>query len=122
MPFLSALAALLGFQLAGELISHVTGLPVPGPVVGLVLLAATLIISTRLRGGHPRFADLAADGILGSLGLLFVPAGVGVVQQLSVLGSYWPAITLVLVGSTIITMLVTVGVFIAVSRLTEPKP
>jgi holin-like protein len=37
---IQALTALLGFQLAGELIVCLTGIPVPGPVLGMVLLAA----------------------------------------------------------------------------------
>ena len=119
MPLLRALAALLVFQLFGELTSRITGLPVPGPVMGLVLLTAWLLVAARIRGGHPDFADLAADGILGSLGLLFVPAGVGVIQQMAILGANWPAIALVLVVSTVLTMLVTVGTFLLVSRLTD---
>lgn len=122
MPLLRAFAALLGFQLLGELISHLTGLPIPGPVVGLVVLALYLVIAAQLNGAHPKFTDLAADGLLGILGLLFVPAGVGVIQQMPLLGAYWPAITLVLVGSTLMTMLVTVGTFVLISRFTDDRP
>ena len=121
MPLIRALAALLGFQLFGELISRLAGLPVPGPVAGLVLLAAYLIVAARLKGSRPVFADLAADGILGILGILFVPAGVGVIRQLGVLGTYWPAIALILVVSTALTMAVTVGTFVFVSRLMDKK-
>ena len=121
MALIRALAALLGFQLLGELISRLSGLPVPGPVTGLVLLAVYLIIAARLNGSRPVFADLAADGILGILGILFVPAGVGVIRQLGILGTYWPAIALILVVSTVLTMAVTVGTFVFVSRLMDKK-
>ena len=37
------LATLLMFQFAGEMIRAVTGLPVPGPVIGMVLLLVALL-------------------------------------------------------------------------------
>ena len=117
MPLLRALLALLGFQLAGELTGRLSGLPVPGPVIGLLLLAAWLILFARMTGKRPGFADPAAEGLLGTLGLLFVPAGVGVIGQMTVLGTYWAGIAFVLVVSTLVTMLVTVGTFLLVSRL-----
>ena len=46
---LGALTVLLVCQLAGEVIAHAVGLPVPGPVVGLVLLFIGLLV----RGGVP---------------------------------------------------------------------
>ena len=56
--------------------------------------------------------------MLGSLGLLFVPAGVGVVQQLPVVGAYGVALAAALVGSTVLTLIVTVYVFLFVKKLT----
>ena len=39
---LRGLALLLVFQLAGEVLTHLLALPVPGPVVGMVLLLLAL--------------------------------------------------------------------------------
>ena len=58
----------------------------------------------------------AATGLLGSLSLLFVPAGVGVVQYLVLLSEHWVALAASVVVSTIATLLATVGVFILVKR------
>jgi len=111
-----ALAVLLLCQLAGEVLTRTFGLPVPGPVNGLVIFGFILLL---FRQPLLAFADVekTADGILGTLGLLFIPAGVGVVQQLGLLGTYWPAIIATLVLSTLITMLVTVGTFLWVKKL-----
>ena len=57
--------------------------------------------------------------ILAHLSLLFVPAGVGVIGNLSVLSDDWPALLTILVLSTLLAMLGAVGTFIAVSRLTD---
>jgi len=44
---LAAITLLLVFQLAGEVLAHALGLPVPGPVIGLALLFATLAARRR---------------------------------------------------------------------------
>ncbi len=115
-------AILLVCQLAGEIASRSLALPVPGAVLGMVLLVAGLGLRTRrgaVGGDGLDGSDLArvADGLLGALALLFVPAGVGVVQYLTLLEAHALALALALVGSTLVTLLVTVGVFLAVGRL-----
>ncbi len=114
-------AILLVCQLAGEVASRGLGLPVPGPVLGLVLLVAGLAVWGRRRSD----ADVAAspvgrvgDGLLASLGLLFVPAGVGVIQYGGLMRAQALPLALSLVGSTALTLVVTVLVFVGVSRLT----
>ncbi len=57
------------------------------------------------------------DGLLGNLGLLFVPAGVGVIQYGGLLKAQALSLTLAVVGSTALTLVVTVLVFVGVSRL-----
>ncbi len=115
---------LLLCQLAGEVVSHALGLPVPGPVLGLALLVAGLSAWDRIRP----FGDTSlqaspvgqvADGLLSALALLFVPAGVGVVQYLGLIGSYGVALGLALVVSTFVTLLATVATFLLVKRLVE---
>ncbi len=100
---LGALTLLLLYQLAGEVIVQFFTLPVPGPVVGMALLFATLVI----RGGVPEDLRSTANGLLGHLSLLFVPAGAGVMMHFSRLGDEWPAIVVALIASTAITLAVT---------------
>ena len=71
---LGALTLLLSYQLAGEVVALALGLPVPGPVIGMAMLFATLIA----RGSAPPALRDTANGLLAHLSLLFVPAGVGV--------------------------------------------
>lgn len=79
---LRGLTVLLVFQLAGEAVVRSTGLPVPGPVVGMVLLLGWLLWR---RPDDDTGTVRAADGLLRHLQLFFVPAGVGVVAHLSLL-------------------------------------
>lgn len=117
---LGALALLLGCQLAGEVLARAAGLPVPGPVLGMALLFGLLVLRERLRPHAPP-ADrtglgVVAAGLLGNLSLLFVPAGVGVVQQGPVLLRNGPGLLVALVASTALTLAVTGWVFAAVAR------
>jgi len=78
------LLVLLGCQLAGEFVVRLLDLPVPGPVAGMVLL---LVLLQVLRPARDSAVPRVAEGLLKHLQLLFVPAGVGVVQYLSVIGA-----------------------------------
>ncbi len=100
LPFLTLP---LACQLAGEALARVTGLPVPGPILGLVLLFAGL----TLRGRPAPRLEESADGLLAHLSLLFVPAGVGVVQYLPLLASEWLAVSASVVGSAVVAIAVT---------------
>lgn len=104
---ISAIATLLIFQLAGEVLARLAALPVPGPVLGTILL----LLFLALRGNVPEPLHAVSSAILRHLSLLFVPAGVGLVLQGARIGSEWEAIAAALVGSTVLTLLVTAAVF-----------
>jgi len=122
-----AFALLLVCQLVGEVFTRALGLPVPGPVIGLALLAIGVILHARVTRTDSSAIEqtklgVTAQALLGSLGLLFVPAGVGIVQQLPLIGSYALAIFAALLVSTVLTLLVTVYVFIFVKRVIARDP
>ena len=95
---IGALATLLTCQLAGEVVARALHLPVPGPVIGMALLFAGLLLRGR---EAPPALDAVADGLLGNLGLLFVPAGVGVVLYLPLLARDWAPLSLAVVVGTL---------------------
>lgn len=100
---LVALTQLLACQLLGEVIAKAFDLAIPGPVIGMGLLLGILLYREQV----PESLNSTANGILAHLSLLFVPAGVGVVAHLAILGNEWQAILGSLIGSTVITVLVT---------------
>lgn len=110
--FLTSLTILLVCQLLGEVASRVAGLPVPGPVLGMALLFTILVI----RGRISENMQVTAGGILQILGLLFVPAGVGVITHLHLLAEQWQPIAAALLGSTILAIVVTGLVIRALDR------
>lgn len=100
---LGYLTLIFSCQLAGELIVAASGLPVPGPVIGMALLFAGLLAWGTL----PVELAGVADALLGNLSLLFVPAGVGVMLHLSLLSRELLPISVALVVSTALTIAVT---------------
>ena len=104
---LPAFTLLLIYQTVGEIIAHGLDLPVPGPVIGMLMLFATLIA----RGSAPDQLRDTANGMLTHLSLLFVPAGVGVMIHVERLRGEALPIVVSLVLSTALTIAVTALVF-----------
>jgi holin-like protein len=100
---LAAITLLLVYQLVGEIVVVALGLPIPGPVIGMALLFATLVARGRADDGLRQ----TANGLLRHLSLLFVPAGVGVMAHLGRLTDEWWPIAVSLVVSTLVTIAVT---------------
>lgn len=110
---LAAITALLLCQLIGEAAVRLVDLPVPGPVLGLVLL----LVVVALRRGVPASLESTAGGLLKHFSLLFVPAGVGVLQHLPRIEAEWLAIAAALLVSSVATILVTAVVMRGMIRL-----
>ncbi len=100
---LASLTLIFCCQLLGELAVAATGLPVPGPVCGMALLFAGLLV----RGEIPDDLAGVGGGLLDNLSLLFIPAGVGVMLHASLLGRDLVPISIALVVSTAGTIAVT---------------
>ena len=100
---IEAIATLLAYQLIGETLTYSFDLPVPGPVIGLALLLATLALFppllTRIR--------TTATTLLSHLSLLFVPAGVGVMVHFARLADEGVAIIAAVVLSTLLAIVAT---------------
>lgn len=111
-----ALGILLVFQLVGEVLARSLGVPIPGPVIGMLLLVALLLV----RGSTPPHLTQTATGLLGHLSLLFVPAGVGVMVHLGTLQRALLPLLLTLLGSTLITVVVTAWTLTLLRRWRTP--
>ncbi len=114
---LNALTALICCQFAGEVIARAASLPLPGPVIGLLLLLAYLIARDR---APDRELTATSGWLLRHFGLLFVPAGVGVITQLDVLGDNWLPLLIAIPVSTLLGLLTTGWVMQRLSRTSEP--
>lgn len=112
---IGSFAAILLLQLVGVILVRLTGLPLPGPVVGMILLCVVLIV----RGQTPTVFARTARGLLDHLALLFVPAGVGIITHLDRVANEWLAIAITLVVSTTLAIVVTALTLRALMRRRE---
>ena len=100
---LPALTLLLLMQLVGEVIVQCLALPVPGPVLGLLLLLGVLL----WRGRLDESLRHTANTLLQHLSLFFVPAGVGVMVHAARVADEFLALAVALVASTLLSMAAT---------------
>ena len=101
---LEAIARVIVWSGLGEILTRLGLLPVPGPVLGLVLLYLDLLWHKTL----PDDLGRLADRMLALFGLLFVPAGVGVVAHADVLQAEFIPILAAIIGGTVVTLLATI--------------
>ncbi|MBY3422491.1 CidA/LrgA family protein [Rhizobium laguerreae] len=109
---------LLIFQLVGEAIAYFLHGVVPGPVIGMALIFVTLSVARgRFFVTPSRQAVATSNALLANLGVLFVPAGVGIVQHFDLIAERGLAVYATILVSTVATLIVTVWCYLATKRL-----
>ena len=96
-------AILLAMQFAGEALSSWLDIPMPGNVIGMVLLLLALVLGVV----QLEWIKEAAELLLSHMALFFIPAGVGVMVYFDLIGREWLPITVAMVVSTFVVMAVT---------------
>ena len=108
---LNSIFLILFFQLVGEFIQKFLEISIPGPVIGLLLLLTTLLLSKKSYYKIPVKFEInlinSAESLLNYLPLLFIPVGVGVVMHLSLLEDNLVPVLLVIIIGTLLTLAVT---------------
>lgn len=112
---IAGLTWLVVFQLLGELVTRVADLPVPGPVIGMLLLFVHLRVR---RYGDSGSIVRAGNALLRHLQLFFVPAGVGVVAYLGVLAADALPIGVAMIGSWLLGLAAVGWTAVVLERLT----
>lgn len=109
---------LLIFQLVGEIIAYYLGGLVPGPVVGMALIFGAMIAARRTPIGKLMQSTVpTSHALLKNFGVLFVPAGVGIIQHLDLLAERGLALFVTISVSTIATLIVTMWCYLAIKQL-----
>lgn len=118
-----AFLILVGCELIGEVLRRTLHLPLPGPVIGMFLLALALMVGgdEQSVGVTDKYSQLSrtANALIANMGLLFVPAGVGVIAEFGVLRQNWLPILVGVLVSTVLGLVVTGLVMHRVCRAGE---
>lgn len=103
MKYLKQLMIILGAYLLGVAIQLIFNLPIPGTVLGLIILFLGLysgIIKVEM------IEDMC-EILISHMSFLFIPAGVGLITSFNLLSDNIVAFFLVILISTIIVWLIT---------------
>lgn len=100
---INTFASLLIFQTLGEGLAYAFALPIPGPVIGMLLLFCFLLLK---RGAAERLAPTTLE-FLRHLSLLFVPAGVGILVYAQRVAAELLPLAAALLISTVVSLVVT---------------
>ncbi|SNB77040.1 holin-like protein [Arboricoccus pini] len=104
---LGDIALLFVCLLGGESVHRLAGVPLPGSIIGMVLLFGWLALVRRSRPG----LSSATTWLTGHLSVMFVPSAVGLVNEGPILSRYGLALAVATAVSTVLTSVVTVLVF-----------
>ncbi|WP_341217785.1 CidA/LrgA family protein [Neptunomonas phycophila] len=117
VELLNGFLVLLVCQFLGELAVMASGVPVPGPVIGMLLLLVLLAVLKRT----PADIRLVSEGLLRYLAFLYVPAGVGLMVHAKLLADYWLPLTIALMVSTFLALFFTAAVFKLAAKLDKSR-
>ena len=108
MKYVWQLVIILGVSFLGELLNFLIPLPVPASIYGLVILFL-LLLTKVIKVEHVKETS---DLFLAIMPMLFVVAGVGVID-------YWDIIKPRLVPAIIIMLVVTIVIMASTGRITQ---
>ncbi|HGF4014821.1 CidA/LrgA family protein [Burkholderia sp. KCJ3K979] len=100
---LNALSILLVSQLVGELLAQLTHAPIPGPLIGMLLLLGVLM----WKGGPSQELEGFGRSLLSWLAMLFVPAATGLITEFDRLAADWWRIAAAIFVSTLLGLATT---------------
>lgn len=103
MPLLKQLGIIVGICLAGELLNKIFKIPIPGNVLGLIILLALLTTGMIKLEKIEKISKFLLD----HLAFFFVPSAANILNNLDLIQSQWLPIMGVILISTVIVMTVT---------------
>lgn len=119
MSFLFGITFVFIMQIAGEVLARLTSLPLPGPLIGMLLLLVALIAYGRV----PTGVGEACHYLLRHLMLLFIPLIAGIMLHFDSMQREWLPFLLACIGGVALTIVVTALTFSwMVKRGGAPRP
>ncbi|EJF39882.1 LrgA family protein [Clostridium sp. MSTE9] len=106
MKYLKQLMIILVTYFAGQVLQTLLHLPVPGSVIGLVLLFLALrkgIIKVEM-------IEDVCEFLLSNMSFFFIPAGVGLITSFAALKGNWFGFITILITSTAVVWIITASV------------
>lgn len=96
MKLLGQCGWIFSFSLLGVGISSILPFPIPGSVIGMILL----FIALHFNWLNMEKVDVVGDWLVHNMAIFFVPAGVGLMTNFDLLASIWWQLLLIVLIST----------------------
>lgn len=103
MRFVKDVSIIFGITMVGEFLNHMFPLPVPAGVYGLFILLALLCTGTV------KLSSVSGTGnlLLDTMPLMFIPAGVGLLNSAEELKVFLLPLTVITTVSTVFVLVIT---------------
>ncbi|MGG5357412.1 MULTISPECIES: CidA/LrgA family protein [unclassified Enterococcus] len=111
MKFFQEFFIILFFSVLGEGVRILTHLPVPGSILGILFL----FLAFEMKVLNPEKIGKTGDFLLNNLTILFVPAGVGLLDYFGDIAAIWP----VLLGAVVVCSIATLAITGKTAELVE---
>ena len=96
------LMIIFSISLIGEGISYLFHLPIPGSIIGLILL----FLALQFKILRLRHVSMVGNFLLANMTILFLPPAVGIMDKFHVIAPYLLPIVLIIVGAIVINVVV----------------
>ncbi|HEL1639464.1 TPA: CidA/LrgA family protein [Streptococcus suis] len=93
---------ILIFSFLGEAISSLFHLPIPGSIIGLILL----FLALEFKVIRLRHINTVGNFLLANMTILFLPAAVGIMERFDAIKSFLLPIVLIILGAIFLNILV----------------
>lgn len=100
MKLLREVIIIFGIYFIGEGIKQATNVPIPGNLIGMILLF--ILLCTRILKVEQ--ISTVSDFLLGHMPFFFIPAGVALMASFSLIQDIWLQILILCFVTTLITM------------------
>lgn len=112
MKLVRELLIILGFVITGDFLYKVVHIPIPGNIIGMILLLIALLTGVV----KLEYINTVTQFLLSHLALFFVPASAGLLAVTGLLEGSWYKLLIISVVSTLIFMVTTAYVVIFLRR------
>lgn len=115
MKYMKQFCIIMGISFLGELLKYFLPFPIPASIYGLVLMLAALMSGVvKLKE-----VEAAGDFLIEIMPMMFIPAGVGLMNEWDALSDIWLPFLVIIAVTTVVVMGVTGRVTQGIIRLDQ---
>lgn len=115
MKYMKQFCIIMGISFLGELLKYFLPFPIPASIYGLALMLAALMSGiVKLKE-----VEAAGDFLIETMPMMFIPAGVGLMNEWDALSDIWLPFLVIIAVTTVVVMGVTGRVTQGIIRLDQ---